>query len=325
MHFQGVDNIFFRILFGVEGVNLFFCISGFLITGILLDTRGNHAVPVGDKLKIFYARRFLRIFPLYYLVIFFLLLISVPYRPFFKYDFFYTSNIYYAFLGDFPASPAPQFWSLAMEEQFYLLWPMLIYLIPADRVLTVIVAVFSISLLMSFLLITRGYAFASDRTFGSVAFLSIGGILASVYRNCKGDMKWVFPFFYGCLVAYLLLEVLAYYKGVTLQAFPHLLFKVAFAFSIVGVFVAGWKTSVIKSFVENRVVVYLGKISYGLYVYHLLMIIPWTFIKRSLGLEVFSHNTEAFMKIFLSILFASVSWHFFENPVQKLKRLFVYQ
>lgn len=324
MHFQGVDNIVYRLLFGVEGVNLFFCISGFLITSILLNTKESQTVPVWDKLRIFYARRFLRIFPLYYLVIFSLLLISVPYRPFFKYDFFYVSNIYYAFLGDFPASPAPHFWSLAMEEQFYLVWPILLYLIPAKKELPVMVVVFFASVLMSYLLISRGFAFAGDRTFGSTAFLSIGGILASVRHTFKERIKWIFPFFYLCLSTYVLQQLLFFYKGIAPSLFLHFLFKLAFAISIVGVFVEGWSSSIIQYIVENRVVLYLGKISYGLYVYHLLMIIPWTFIKRSLGGLAFSHNTEAVMKILLSVLFAAASWHLFENPIQKLKRYFIY-
>src|SRR5574342_405535 len=126
---------------GWVGVQFFFVLSGFLITGILLDMK--KSLQPREYFAKFYGRRFLRIFPLYY---FYLLLmsgiaiwlISIAYRPnymklfldqvryavFYVYDFFFATNIVKNshFLD--------HFWSLSVEEQFYIFWPLLILLVP---------------------------------------------------------------------------------------------------------------------------------------------------------------------------------------------------
>jgi peptidoglycan/LPS O-acetylase OafA/YrhL len=107
-------------LTGFEGVLLFFVISGFLITHILLEARG--AAPPTTILRAFYLRRFLRIFPIYYVVLFLTALAGVPnVRDGLAWHAAYLSNWYYALGG--PLDKAVHLWSLAVEEQFYLLWP----------------------------------------------------------------------------------------------------------------------------------------------------------------------------------------------------------
>jgi len=135
---SGIDALIAGVpLFGWVGVDLFFVLSGFLITGILLDTRGS-----GRYFTSFYARRTLRIFPLYYLVLF-LGLVVLPQFP----------SVHTVLAGEME-SPPPQWpfwlyltnfsiaergfvhgfldvaWSLAIEEQFYLVWPLVIWLCP---------------------------------------------------------------------------------------------------------------------------------------------------------------------------------------------------
>ena len=118
---------------GWTGVDLFFVLSGFLITGILLRTRG-----APGFFRTFYARRTLRIFPIYYLWLAFLLLV-VPSLPFFaRFNFsgahefselwywLYASNIGFVAVGTFPHTILGLTWSLAIEEQFYLLWPLVV-------------------------------------------------------------------------------------------------------------------------------------------------------------------------------------------------------
>jgi len=120
---------------GWVGVDLFFALSGFLITGILLD-KGRTL----QELKRFYIRRTLRIFPLYYLslgIVFFLL----PYLVQVSYDYSgrtqwwywtYLTNILFVLPGD-TLYPVPHFWSLAVEEQFYLIWPLLLLCLSRRR------------------------------------------------------------------------------------------------------------------------------------------------------------------------------------------------
>jgi peptidoglycan/LPS O-acetylase OafA/YrhL len=125
---------------GVAGVDLFFVLSGFLITGILLEAKGK-----GGYLRTFYARRALRIFPLYYLVLVLCLVVaprvmrmdSPEYRALFAKQgwlWFYVGNIKTAMGTEVcPFSAGwlqfDHFWSLAIEEQFYLVWPVLVLLL----------------------------------------------------------------------------------------------------------------------------------------------------------------------------------------------------
>ena len=121
---------------GWAGVDLFFVLSGFLITGILLDARGGPGY-----FRAFYARRVLRIFPLYYayLAVLFLavplLLPSLDVKPETQgWLWTYLGNVLFAREGGFQASPyTAHFWSLAVEEQFYLAWPLLVWMLPRRR------------------------------------------------------------------------------------------------------------------------------------------------------------------------------------------------
>ncbi len=107
---------------GYYGVDLFFVISGFLITNILLKQHGSFTA----NYKNFIGRRILRIFPIYYLTIFILFISNYkPSHDFLFYFLTYTYNYAWAAL-DIPLNSLSHFWSLAVEEQFYLFWPMLI-------------------------------------------------------------------------------------------------------------------------------------------------------------------------------------------------------
>ena len=126
---------------GYLGVHLFFVLSGFLITGILIKTKEQN---LGSFLTGFYGRRILRIFPVYYLYLLIMFLITLipfslsakpadelhilksqlPYAISYIYDFYHASSAFIA------SRFLTHFWSLAVEEQFYLIWPLLIFIIP---------------------------------------------------------------------------------------------------------------------------------------------------------------------------------------------------
>ena len=137
--------------FGWVGVQLFFVLSGFLITGILLDMK--EYLPTKEYYLKFYGRRFLRIFPLYY---FYLLSMSgitawlkslafrpnkmqifldqAPYAAIYVYNFFYASNQFEH------TALLEHFWSLSVEEQFYIFWPLMIMLTPKKHVKKLFIA-----------------------------------------------------------------------------------------------------------------------------------------------------------------------------------------
>src|SRR5580698_6867484 len=108
---------------GWSGVDLFFVLSGFLITGILIDTK-----EAQNYFSSFYARRMLRIFPLYYAVL--TLLVIVALHPTQIYYYLYLSNWLILLKDGWQPNVAGHFWSLAVEEQFYLIWPLCVWLLP---------------------------------------------------------------------------------------------------------------------------------------------------------------------------------------------------
>ncbi len=138
---------------GWAGVDLFFVLSGFLITGILLDARGGPGY-----FRAFYARRVLRIFPLYYAYLAVLFLVLPLFLPSLDVKpetqgwlWAYLGNVLFAREGGFQASPyTGHFWSLAVEEQFYLAWPLLVWMLPRRRLAAVclglVVAAFALRL-----------------------------------------------------------------------------------------------------------------------------------------------------------------------------------
>jgi peptidoglycan/LPS O-acetylase OafA/YrhL len=119
LHFGGLPGKFvWATQYGRSGVNLFFVLSGFLITGILLDTKHQE-----HYYRDFYARRALRILPAYYLLLVLLMLLGVGTAAFYVLSFFYLSNVTDLFGVICAYGPL---WSLAVEEHYYLIWPALV-------------------------------------------------------------------------------------------------------------------------------------------------------------------------------------------------------
>ena len=127
---------------GSIGIQLFFVLSGFLITrGLLFERQAVERGTLGkwDALVIFYLKRALRIFPLYYFALFVLVVLGIGQaREHLPWLFFYASNIYTALTGEF-IQFAGHFWSLAVEEQYYLLFPLLALFLVRRRLLVAVV------------------------------------------------------------------------------------------------------------------------------------------------------------------------------------------
>ncbi|TMH90141.1 MAG: acyltransferase [Betaproteobacteria bacterium] len=185
--FDGAQLVVAALHRGWIGVQLFFVLSGFLITGILLDARD-----APDYYRSFFVRRALRIFPLYYatLLVLFVLLPALGLVPAsFKCDamvelsyWTYFSNWY----GPFHQGPDPvsHFWSLALEEQFYLLWPFVIHRRSAGWVMRLCLAIAAASLLLRVVMLLAGtpaqaiYQFLVTR----MDALALGGAAAAAFR-----------------------------------------------------------------------------------------------------------------------------------------------
>ncbi|HEX4125887.1 MAG TPA: acyltransferase [Tepidisphaeraceae bacterium] len=312
---------------GSVGVDMFFALSGFLITGILLDSREEPGY-----FRNFYMRRVLRIFPLYYgvlLVVFGMLWWTRPIQPFVPHQawlWLYVAN----FAGLRQVSMVPMFdhfWSLAVEEQFYLAWPIMVFLLPRRRLLHVALWLIGGSLVLRCALIgsgALGAELAAGLTPCRLEGLLLGSVLAIIQREPGALSALRRPaIVVGTLAA--LAAMLS--RGVAgaqsvwgLSGVGH--FTVPVAFTCVLALAAGgqgmWATVL-----SMRWLRFFGKYSYGLYVFHYLFE-PW--LDRWFWLlpawPVASIVLHMILALAATLAVALASWHLYEKQFLKLKRWF---
>ena len=311
----------------VHGVTLFFVLSGFLITRILLTNRDQYDAGGTNKsglVKNFYYRRFLRIFPVYYLVLIFLFLINYNNtREIFPWLVTYTSNIYQSihnvYIGDFS-----HFWSLAVEEQFYLFWPFVILFCKPGKTATVIICTIIVAFLVrTFLYFYVGKWMATAYfTLSCMHSLGLGALLAYIklYKP-ETEHKLGKPIWLYITAALYIISVLVQNK-LDLGWYKEILD--AFFFSVVAFFIIlrasgnGFKGPG-KWILENKYVTYLGKISYGLYVYHMFIPALFYLIASQIGLSISNKYTLFVAFYLLTVAVAHVSWKLIEAPVNSVK------
>ncbi len=334
------ENRFLKFTPWNHGVILFFVLSGYLITQILLFQKEKietGKVTKSASLKTFYIRRFLRIFPIYYLLIFYLFYINFDKtREYFPWLVSYTSNILLAVRGDF-IGDFNHLWSLAIEEQFYLIWPFLIFFTPRNKILNVIF----ISILISFisraicvyLSNTRGltWMWGSYFTLNLVLPLALGAFLAylksenrfsQLYTKLKNPL-WLYLSIIGYIVFYLLLKI-KYDVAIYWELFDEYLFSVMCFFIILRASENGFKF-IGKYLLEHDVVVFTGKISYGIYLYHVFIIgCFWTYVSPKWGLHVENKHMAWFLYFLMAYVLAIPSYYLIETPLNNLKRYFKY-
>ncbi len=264
-----------RLGLGFWGVNLFFVLSGFLITEILLK-QIYRKEQNGAILKKFYIKRTLRIFPIYYVVIIFAFFLNLDNsRNLSVYSFTYTLNIYNSFSGD-TGLYLLHIWSLCVEEQFYLLWPLLLLVIKPVYHKKFILSAIGVAILFRFILfifkIPHYNIYNYRMMLGCMDALGLGALLAYLKLN---DTDWVVLFlkksFIPAISLSMFIAVVFFLKGDSLISEVFLRFLV----SICSFFLIGNSLYHMKNrfgwFLENRIMQYFGKISYGLYLYHLII------------------------------------------------------
>jgi peptidoglycan/LPS O-acetylase OafA/YrhL len=267
--------------FGWVGVSLFFVLSGFLISGILWE---GYRKP--GWWKRFYARRSLRIFPLYYLALLLAAVIwlslGVPaaqISPLWIYVLYLQDAPYFSaqFVHPPPGVELVHFWSLAVEEQFYLAWPFLLALFATQRrrAIQLIVALWLISLLFRVgMLGVHGEGWSSYFLFGRAGELLAGAYLAIALRGDVCERQRLFrglPYVLGG--SFLLLVLISIVSGGPEISTPWwstggLAALSVFFASMIGM---ALKPGIVQSVFAVPLLRWLGKISYGIYVYHLLL------------------------------------------------------
>lgn len=288
---------------GDAGVRLFFVLSGFLITGILLRARG-----VPGALPAFYARRFLRIFPLYYVVVIAVALLGQPLmRSTLGWNLAYLANFKLALLGHFPGPPISHLWTLSVEEQFYLAWPLLVLYAGRGSLLPLALSTLLIAPASRLvLLLTTGNATAAlVVTTSCLDTLGAGAALAIAGRVPRG----VAP------LGLLLLAAVTALDGSWLDiAFRDTAYACTFAW-LVQCGAEGVRGPVGKV-LASAPLVYLGTISYGIYVYH--HVLPALIKLPAYGLA----RTGIVLAVTIPV--AALSYRLYEAPINALKSRFPY-
>jgi peptidoglycan/LPS O-acetylase OafA/YrhL len=327
-----LDN-YLRILGGASwpGVDLFFVLSGFLITGILYDSKGS-----SRYFSTFYGRRVLRIFPLYYAVLAIAFFVHPTTAERLRegqiWYWTYTSNV------DVAVNQWPQplhlahFWSLAVEEQFYLVWPFAVFALERRKLISLTVACFIAALALRFVLPNwlhhlSVYTLMPAR----MDALAAGAFLALVARGERRSgerWRWIRGFvFVGAAVV---VGSMVYLRGLHPEAglvrtlgysFLALLFA-----SFIAIARAADDDSILAGALSSRALTTLGKYSYALYVFHHPVMVymrdrefDTSVLPEVMGSQILGFLAFSAVAMTASSILALLSWRFLETPFLKLK------
>ena len=320
---------------GGYGVQLFFVLSGFLITGILIRARsGAETLEVsrGSVLQAFYIRRFLRIFPIYYLTVAVVATLGIAnMRSEFPWHLAYLSNWHLALQGHWNEGGTSHFWSLAVEEQFYLIWPLVVLMLPRRALPWSILAMIVIGPLTRISLEGLGMwpDGASIVTPSALDSLGLGCLLAYARHAGLGERWATIRRFLPLIAAsiFILGRVYAgYSEPETIDNLASSLWFPLVALWLVDRASLGFK-GWLGAALQSRPLTYIGTISYGIYLFHALVVPVMRDLERRLGfdLAIPEAGPGQFVGVMaISVAAAALSWTVFEQPINRLKDLFPY-
>jgi peptidoglycan/LPS O-acetylase OafA/YrhL len=319
---------------GDMGVSFFFVLSGFLITYLLIREK---QLTGTVHISSFYVRRTLRIWPLYYFCVLFGFLAfpaikaALGQTPEETADpllcSLFLNNFNTVFNGPPDSSILSVLWSVAIEEQFYLLWPILFFLVPAKRYQYIFAAVIAVSLLYRFVYRDRQIELL---TLGVISDMAIGGLGAYLCIANKKFLKRI-ESMSGWLhfIPYAVVVVLLFFRQDIFSTQGMIIFKrliVSFFFCWIILEQNFGKHSFFKIANLKRIST-LGKYTYGLYCLHTIAVLIVAVGLDKMGLNRYSWQLWLFelpLAMGLSILFSYFSYHYFEKRFLKLKDQFAF-
>jgi peptidoglycan/LPS O-acetylase OafA/YrhL len=318
---------------GALGVNIFFVLSGFLITGILLKSKQQveqQGLKKVTLFKNFYVRRTLRIFPNYYLLLLVFWIINDPaIQKDGIYYFTYTSNFLFYNEQFFPARLS-HLWSLAVEEQFYIFWPWLIILVNR-KLLPYLIALFIvIGVSSNYIFIEKDW-WVTLFTPACFDAFAIGAFLSYLVIYRQDVIEQIQPKFIIIFFVVILLFILDVFE---MSVLPRRTIHALLA--AVLIYYCLFKNSNKKAnyVLNSSWLIRLGKISYGVYLYHLFIPELWLWVNTKFNawnIDFFYNQampetikpTWLFIQHFaFLILICIVSWKFIEKPINSLKKHF---
>ncbi len=326
--------------FGWIGVDLFFVLSGFLITGILIDARESK-----HYFRNFYARRTLRIFPLYYgvLAIFFVL---APHLSWYSsqgvaeatryqaWYWLYASNFLIAFKEDWIFEQFTHFWSLSVEEHFYLIWPAIVYFVAPRKLSWVCVGFIIGALVLREIFEQMEFStfYAHLLTPSRVDSLAMGALIAVAARKGGGLTSLIKP---ARIILFLCAIVIGVIYLCVHDFNPSRQIVRTAGFTTLAIFfgaalilsVTARPGSLTGKILGGRFLRFFGKYSYALYIFHVLIVpplrewVPAERLAKTIGAlpGLLVHIAACFAA---SIALALLSWNLFEKWFLKLKKYF---
>ncbi|MEJ7611419.1 MAG: acyltransferase [Ferruginibacter sp.] len=318
---------------GAIGVDTFFVLSGFLITSILLKSKEDlerKNISTATVFKNFYIRRSLRIFPIYYLLLIIFWLFNDP--EILKngiYYYTYTSNILFYDQQSFVARFA-HLWSLAVEEQFYLIWPFLIIFVAKNRLPFVIGIFLTIGISANYIITAKGW-WVNIFTPACFDAFAIGAMLSFTSGYRQDIIKYLQKKFNAIL---LFACCLLFTDILLLHALPPRTIHSIFAVILVFYSLYLNNNRIANIILNHKWLQSMGRISYGIYLYHLFIPELWSYVIKYCA----EHNVDLlynrsipgnlkitwlFLQHFtIVILLSKLSWYLIEKPVNQLKERF---
>ncbi len=321
----------------------FFVLSSYLITRILLDAKQkalDKGMPVWKVAVAFLTRRTLRIFPAYYLYLFILLLFPLEGMDLRLHAGFYFGYLYNIriFLTHEWGPYAVHLWTLAVEEQFYIIWPWIILFIPTRH----LAKVFGLMVLGGIIFRMAMLTFYPEIPVFPMLVLmpacmdcfAAGALLAFLHYRGRENNQWIKWVALIALPVWILLILTNHHRiFIGLDR----VFISFFTILVIDVANRGY-TGFTKKFLENGIVQYLSKISYGIYLYHLIATLffwkMFDLVQRSLseqgydlsaaGKWLASPYISFWIYFILAVICATISWYCVEQPFNNLKKLFDY-
>jgi peptidoglycan/LPS O-acetylase OafA/YrhL len=302
--------------FGQHGVSLFFVLSGFVITRILIKTRG-----AKNYFKSFYWKRALRILPLYYLflILFYSLYPIITEDKIIGFNcklpfFIYIQNFKQIF--GFCSKGPGHYWSLAVEEHFYLFWPIIVYYVNPKRLKKVIITCIVFVLLLKIYMLGNNIPI-NKFTLTRIDQIFLGGYLAiNEFEGKLYDKKDTIRGFIIIFITTVFIMLAMYFlfrDTLIVDALKYLALGLAF-YSLIGLLITVSDNCLINKFLSSNILMYLGRISYGIYIWHILAILVLNnlFVSNHVFLDLP-------ITIVATIVMAHISYYYLEIRFLNLK------
>ena len=328
---------------GWVGVDIFFVLSGFLITSILLRTREREGY-----FKNFYMRRVLRIFPLYFFCVAIIIFLTPTLDPDFSSQIprvlpiliLYQQNWIGIFGGVWLTQYLSVTWSLAIEEQFYFVWPAIVYFMRKEVLIKTSIGIIVLSILVRILgvlfwdNVSQVTLFFFYNTFTRFEQLVFGALLAIAFtfRGWKERLRPIsFPVFLISLIAFLTLCIISLpndphpaHNNIPLTIAGYTLASV-FSAALIAFLLLNNKKTVAHKFFQNSFLVFYGKHSYAMYLIHLpvaLILLDALWHTGIRGWKMYS--VYIVLTYGITAILSLLTWHLLEKHMLNLKKYFEY-